>query len=1095
MMQAAFTHPSHFVSLVKGGSIVPQCSSSSGRTISGLVSTASKATRWLNYASVTNGDKLQQGIAKPGCTASLSGKVCKGVISIRSRVEGNSQLNASMSVAVTDDVEDNQAVKTVRIHYNRKDGKYDDWGLHIWGDTDHPTAWEKPLHAAGSDEFGMYWELSAKQSGNVYFLIHSGRGRKEFEGQLEAAVSDAVWVVSGYPSVFTSKPDLATIPKGDLGLAKAFWVLKDLIVWTSEEENASFTLHASPDAGMTVTGEGVEGASVTFQLEVDPLGPPLDVKEKFPHISNYIALRVPAGVDLKRLVKSQLAVSSCDASGAPLNATALQLPGVLDDAYAYDGPLGASFEEDKVSLNLWAPTAQDVRLFLFSSAEGGEPCETVQLEDSEKGVWTADGPLDWKGKYYVYEVTVFHPSSGKVEKCLASDPYARVLSANGERSFIFDLNEQAVKPEGWADLANQKPALAAFTDIAIYELHIRDFSIGDETVDPEVRGTYLAFAQQNSAGVKHLSSLAEAGLTHVHLLPAFDFSSVDEKKENWKSVSFEELSKMPPDSEEQQAAVVAIQDEDGYNWGYDPVNWGVPEGSYASDPNGPVRTLEFRKMVQSLNHLGLRVVLDVVYNHLHGSGPTGVHSVLDKVVPGYYLRCNKDGVVENSTCMNNTASEHYMVDRLIVDDLLHWATAYKVDGFRFDLMGHLMKRTMLRAKSALQSLTVEKDGVDGSKIYLYGEGWDFGEISNNGRGVNASQKNLAGTGIGSFNDRIRDTAMGGSPFGDPLQQGFLTGLSLQPNELDQGNEESMAKHLASTTDWICLGMASNLKDFVFTNYEGKEVKGTEVLTHDGVPVAYASSPEDLINYVSAHDNETLFDVIMLKTSSEVSLEERCRINHMATSIVALAQGIPFFHAGDDTLRSKSLDRDSYNSGDWFNKLDWTYESNNFGVGLPPKSKNGEKWPIMRKLLGDPSLKPTKEHIVAAVANLKELLRIRFSSPLFRLKTGNAIQARLKFHNAGPAGMPGVIMMSVVDGDKGKPGLAQLDATYRRVVVVLNARPTELVTQIQCFKFISLSLHPVHTTSHDKVVQTSSFESETGTFTIPARTTAVFVETR
>lgn len=229
-----------------------------------------------------------------------------------------------------------------------------------------------------------------------------------------------------------------------------------------------------------------------------------------------------------------------------------------------------------------------------------------------------------------------------------------------------------------------------------------------------------------------------------------------------------------------------------------------------------------------------------------------------------------------------------------------------MDGFRFDLMGHLMKKTMLRAKAALQSLTLEEDGVDGAKIYLYGEGWDFGEIANNGRGVNASQQNLAGTGIGSFNDRIRDTAMGGSPFGDPLQQGLLTGLSLQPNELDQGDEQSMARHLASTTDWIRLGMAGNLKDYVFTDHRGEEVKGGEVLTHDGVPVAYASSPEDLINYVSAHDNESLFDVIMLKTSKDVSLEERCRINHMATSVVALAQGIPFFHAGTVRMRESQF---------------------------------------------------------------------------------------------------------------------------------------------------------------------------------------------
>lgn len=603
---------------------------------------------------------------------------------ISNSIDGASQTTASVSVEVPEEPE--TAAKSIRIHYNRKDAKYDDWGLHVWGDTDSPTAWERPLQASGSDTFGVYWELNAKQSGkNVFFLIHSGRGRKEFEGTLDPSASDAVWVVSEHPSLFTSEPDLASIPKGDLGFARALWVKKDLIAWPSEDEKeqdedeVAYSLHASRDAGMHVTGKGVEGASESVQLEIDPAGLPLEVKEKFPHIANYVSLRLPPGIDVQSLIKSQLAVSARDASGAPLNATAVQLPGVLDDACAYDGPLGVSVVGEKVSLNLWAPTAQNVRLLLFSAPEGGEPFEAAQLEEGEKGVWSVTGPLEWKGSYYLYEVTVFHPSTGKVETGFATDPYARGLSANGERSFIFDIaKEEALEPEGWGELVHQKPPLTAFTDIALYELHIRDFSVADETVDPKLRGTYLAFAEQSSAGVRHLRGLAEAGLTHVHLLPCFDFSTVDERKENWKTVDFQALSQLPPDSEEQQAAVVAVQDEDGFNWGYDPVNWGVPEGSYATDPDGPLRTLEFRKMVQSLNGLGLRVVLDVVYNHLHGSGPTGVHSVLDKVVPGYYLRRNKDGVVENSTCMNNTASEHYMVDRLIVDDLLLWATAYKV---------------------------------------------------------------------------------------------------------------------------------------------------------------------------------------------------------------------------------------------------------------------------------------------------------------------------------------------------------------------------------------------------------------------------------
>ncbi|KAL3700593.1 hypothetical protein R1sor_018615 [Riccia sorocarpa] len=986
---------------------------------------------------------------------------------------------------------EDRKVTKVRIHYNRRDKNYDSWGLHVWGDVRDVTQWDSPLAPGGVDDFGCYWDVDVSEGGKLQFLIHAGR-EKEFEDVMDTAKTQSIWVVSDYRDVFTEKPDLASIPRGELGLARALWVTEDLLAATLEGDR--FFLHACGEAKLSVTGRGVEGGSMKLELKEDIQGLPAKVVEKFPHIAGYKALRVPPEADTKDLVKCQLALSSRDSTGVPVDATGVQLPGVLDELFAYDGPLGASVMERKVTLHVWAPTAQNVRLMLYHSPSGGEPFEVLQMQEN-KGIWGLEGPVEWIGKYYLYEVSVFHPSTLRVERTLACDPYSKGLSANGERSLIVDLSDSSLKPEGWDDLASEKPQLAAFTDISIYELHIRDFSSADETVDAALRGTYLAFTEKDSAGVKHLRNLANAGLSHLHLLPSYDFASVDEVKKNWKLEDFEMLRKFPPDGEEQQAVITSIQDEDAFNWGYDPVNWGVPEGSYSTNPDGPVRTLEYRRMVQAINRMGLRVVLDVVYNHLHGSGPTGRHTVHDKIVPGYYLRLNKDGKIENSTCVNNTASEHYMVDRLIVDDLRHWAVNYKVDGFRFDLMGHLMKSTMLRAQSVLRGLTLDGDGVDGSKIYLYGEGWDFGEVASNARGINGTQKNLAGSGIGSFNDRFRDTIIGGSPFGDPQQQGFLTGLSLQPNDLHQGDERSMADSLAAITDWICLGLASNLRTYVLTSNKGEEVKGEEVLTHDGVPVAYASGPEDLVNYVSAHDNETLFDIIMMKTASEVTLNERCRINHMATSLVALTQGIPFFHAGDDMLRSKSLDRDSYNSGDWFNRLDFSYETNNFGVGLPPKAKNGSKWPLMKRLLADPKNVPSKDQILAAVENLKELLKIRFSTPLFRLKSSNDIRTRIRFHNRGPSGIPGVIIYSIEDGEEGDFGLAQLDRKYRKVVVIFNARPDGVKSEVEFFRSLQMSLHPIQMTSRDELVKVSTFDATTGTFSVPARTTAVFVEAR
>ncbi|XP_039071914.1 pullulanase 1, chloroplastic [Hibiscus syriacus] len=887
---------------------------------------------------------------------------------------------------------------------------------------------------------------------------------------------------------------LSSLSQDSLLFSRAYWVTKTVIAWNVDVGEGSCYLYASKVAALSVTDNGIQGHDLEIKLEEDSSGLPPNVIEKFPHIRDYRAFKLPPTLDAKNLVKCQLAVTEFNSRGKCSNVTGLQLPGILDELFSYDGPLGALYSAEAVSLYLWAPTAQAVDAHIYKDPVVGSPLEIIPLEETN-GVWSTKGPKSWEGCYYVYEVSVYHPSTLHIEKCYANDPHARGLSADGRRTLFVDLDADDIKPEGWNELADMKRDIPSFSDISLYELHIRDFSANDETVSRDFRGGYMAFALQDSAGILHLKKLSEAGITHVHLLPTFQFAAVDDERKNWKYVDSMILEKLPPDSAEQQAQITAIKDDDAYNWGYNPVLWGVPKGSYASNPNGPCRIIEFRKMIQGLAHIGLRVVLDVVYNHLHANGPFDKDSVLDKIVPGYYLRRNTDGFIENSTCVNNTASEHYMVERLIIDDLLSWAINYKVDGFRFDLMGHIMKRTMVKAKDALCSLTKERDGVDGSRIYLYGEGWDFGEVAKNGRGINASQFNIGGTGIGSFNDRIRDAMLGGSPFGHPLQQGFVTGLLLEPNGHDHGTKDDEKAMLASAKDHIQVGMAANLRDFVLTDFEGKERKGSEVLSFGGTPVGYALCPTETVNYVSAHDNETLFDIISLKTPVEISVEDRCRMNHFATSVIALTQGIPFFHAGDEMLRSKSLDRDSYNSGDWFNRLDFMYNSNNWGVGLPPKEKNEHSWPLIQPRLANPSFKPQRSHILEAVENFTNVLRIRYSSPLFRLRTENAIQERVRFHNTGPSWVPGIIVISIEDGNEGVPGLSQLDPIFSYIVVVFNACPTEASFSSPTLQGRTLQLHPIQVKSSDETVKKSSYDASSGCFTVPARTTSVFVESR
>jgi pullulanase-type alpha-1,6-glucosidase len=432
-----------------------------------------------------------------------------------------------------------------------------------------------------------------------------------------------------------------------------------------------------------------------------------------------------------------------------------------------------------------------------------------------------------------------------------------------------------------------------------------------------------------------------------------------------------------------------------------------------------------------------------------------------------------------------------MMEKLMVDSLVTWATGYKIDAFRFDLMGHHMKRNMERVRAALNALSLEKDGVDGRSIYLYGEGWNFGEVADGARGVNATQHNLGGTGIGTFNDRLRDAVRGGVPFdgGEELirQQGFANGLWYDPNALNTGSPQERDA-LLLLADRIRVGMAGNLAAYRLVDRHGERVTGAEV-KYKGEPTGYAADPQENVVYVSKHDNQTLFDNNVYKAPPETPMADRVRMQAVGLSTVLLGQGVPFLHAGSELLRSKSLDRDSYNSGDWFNRLDFTGRTNNFGVGLPVANRNVDDWPVMRPLLARAALRPAPGDIRRMSERLRELLRIRSSSKLFRLETASQVQAHLAFHNTGPEQVPGLIAMSLID-DEGT-----VDPTTRRIVVLVNARDDDVAFNLPAVVGMELRLHPVQQVSTDPVVRRSSFDPSRGTFRVPARTTAVFVERR
>jgi pullulanase-type alpha-1,6-glucosidase len=463
-------------------------------------------------------------------------------------------------------------------------------------------------------------------------------------------------------------------------------------------------------------------------------------------------------------------------------------------------------------------------------------------------------------------------------------------------------------------------------------------------------------------------------------------------------------------------------------------------------------------------------VVDVVYNHTAAAGDAPT-SVLDKVVPGYYQRLNLDGTIANSTCCANTAPENAMMGKLVVDSVVRWARSYKVDGFRFDLMGHHPKANILAVRAALDALTVDRDGVDGKKIRIYGEGWDFGEVAGNARFVQATQANMAGTGIGTFSDRLRDAVRGGGPFdADPRVQGLGSGLAGDLNSSPANGD--VQGRLTNYTDLVKLGMAGNMADYRFRSTAGPDVLGRQV-TYNGSPAGYTGAPSEVISYTDAHDNETLYDALAYKLPPTTSMADRVRMQMVAQAPVLLGQGQPFMLAGSEFLRSKSLDRNSFDSGDWFNRYDPSLRGNGFGAGLPPAPDNRDKWPYAQPLLASGTLRPTSADQRTALTDTLELLRIRQSSPLFTLNDASLVQTKLSF----PAAEPGLVV-AYLDDTAGPDA----DPARKGVVVIINPFPQEKTVTLPATRW---SPHPLSTDAQRTHLTN-------GAATVPPRSVVVLV---
>lgn len=512
------------------------------------------------------------------------------------------------------------------------------------------------------------------------------------------------------------------------------------------------------------------------------------------------------------------------------------------------------YTPEVTNFTLWAPTADEVRLMLFDTGDSGHAYETVSMVADKEGTWTAKVEKDLIGKFYTFNVKI-------KDKWMGDTPgiNAKAVGVNGKRAAIIDMN--ATDPEGWA--ADKRPALASPADAIIYEMHHRDFSI-DPSSGIQHKGKFLALTEEGTLSPEQLATgidhLKELGVTHVHLLPSYDYASVDETR----------------------------LDENKYNWGYDPQNYNVPDGSYSTDPYDPsVRIKEFKQMVQALHKAGIRVVLDVVYNHTFNTA----ESNFERTVPGYFYRQMPDGsFADASACGNETASNRPMMRKYMIESVLHWINEYHLDGFRFDLMGIHDIATMNEIRKAATA-------VDPS-IIIYGEGWaaKAPQMPEDSLAMKANTYRMPG--IAAFSDEMRDGLRG--PFNDNHQGAFLAGVP--------GGEES-----------IKFGIVGAIKhpqvDNDLVNYS---------------KASWAEQPTQMVSYVSCHDDMCLVDRLNASVPG-ITPQELIKLDKLAQTAVFTSQGIPFIYAGEEVMRDKKGVHNSYQSPDSINAIDWKRKAEHAGV--------------------------------------------------------------------------------------------------------------------------------------------------------------------
>ncbi len=839
----------------------------------------------------------------------------------------------------------------LNVHYYNFDNKYhaDNVEAYAWIGSDAGGIY--PL--AETDEFGALFQIGLQPKEGVTTagvrVIQDGNADTALDYEIDLTkVSDNVidvYIVEGNP---------------------VLWYNMNEVVYNPVIAEAYFAETTSREIYVTLSRMPKSMNSLATQLKItDGDGAEYAVASADSEDGIKILLTLEEELELSK--SYDISMEGYEGTGVSMNKVIGS--SYFDDAFAYDGnDMGAVYTKEKTGFKVWAPTASEISLNLYEQGDGDNLIETIPMTLGDKGVWSCEKQGDLNGVYYTYSVKIGNKTNEAV------DLYARTTGVNGNRGMVVDLS--ATNPEGFEN--DVRPAFVNPTDAVIYEIHVRDLS-SDDSSGISNTGKFLGFTETGTTnadglatGIDHIKDL---GVTHVQILPSYDYATVDESK----------------------------LDTPQFNWGYDPKNYNVPEGSYSTDPyHGEVRINEMKQMVQALHANGIRVNMDVVYNHTFNIED----SWFQKTVPDYYYRKVGENYSNASGCGNETASDRAMVRKYIVDSVVYWATEYHIDGFRFDLMAVHDIETMNAVRAAL-------DEIDPS-IMVYGEGWTGGDcaIPSSQQALKANIRNIDR--VGAFSDDIRD-GIKGSVF-DAQDKGFVSGKD--------GMEESIKFGIVAAT--------SHPQVLTYKNDKGSK--------------SWAAQPGQSINYISCHDNLTFWDKLAM-SNAEDSEETRIKMNKLGSAILLTSQGVPFFQAGEEMLRSKpsaavegGFDENSYTSPDSTNSIKWSNKAN----------------------------------VMDTYEYYKGLIAFRKAHNALRMATTAEIQSNLTFMSGLDANVVGYTIANNANGDTAEKITVILNGNENAVDVALPAGTWEICV-------------------NDKVAGTASAGTAEGTVSVAGISAMVLVQ--